>query len=167
MADPQTGVFWLLAAWVVVTASGVVFSRNIVHSALYLFLTLIGVAGIFLLLRAEFLAAVQLLLYAGAVAVLIVFAVMLVQREEMRRSNPASSTLVPGAVVSLLLFFSMLLLATRQVLVAASAIQEDQLWLLAQAFLESHILAFELSALLLLVAVVGVVLLAGGRGEDK
>src|SRR5688572_2615268 len=58
---------------------GVVYSRNLIHSALYLIVSLFGVSGLFVLLSAPFLAAVQVLVYIGAIAILIIFAVMLTQ----------------------------------------------------------------------------------------
>ena len=70
-------VFWILAAEIIITALMVVSLRNIFHCAIALIACLSGVAGIYILLHAEFLAAAQVLIYVGAVAVLMVFAVML------------------------------------------------------------------------------------------
>src|SRR5215210_1401402 len=73
----QTITFFLFAVLALGGALGVVLSRNLIHGALYLILSLFGVAGFFVLLSAPFLAAVQVLVYIGAIAILIIFAVML------------------------------------------------------------------------------------------
>lgn len=73
----QTIAFFLFTLFILGGALGVVTSRNLIHSALYLILSLFGVAGFFVLLSAPFLAAVQVLVYIGAIAILIIFAVML------------------------------------------------------------------------------------------
>lgn len=69
--------FFLIAAITVASGAGVVLSKNVVHAALFLIGTLLGVAGVFLLLSVEFLALVQVLIYAGAVTILLLFALML------------------------------------------------------------------------------------------
>lgn len=80
--------FVLLSGLVLGSALLVVTLKNLVHSVLWLIVTFIGVAGIFLLLNADFVAMVQVLVYAGAVCIMIAFGVMLVQRQDMENSNP-------------------------------------------------------------------------------
>jgi NADH:ubiquinone oxidoreductase subunit 6 (subunit J) len=75
--NAQTITFVLFSAFILGGGLGVVTTRNLIHGALYLILSLFGVAGIFVLLSAPFLAAVQVLVYIGAIAILIIFAVML------------------------------------------------------------------------------------------
>ncbi|MCX6835676.1 MAG: NADH-quinone oxidoreductase subunit J [candidate division Zixibacteria bacterium] len=87
MADPS-GVgfaFWVLATVIIVSGIMVVSLRNIFHCAMFLILCLSGVAGIFILLNAEFLAAAQVLIYVGAVAILMVFAIMLTSNLASKR----------------------------------------------------------------------------------
>src|SRR5881409_1747996 len=79
----EEGIFYLVAAVTVIGALGVVLARNVVHSALFLILALIAVAGIFILLSAEFLAIVQVLIYGGAVTILVLFAMMLTRVRDM------------------------------------------------------------------------------------
>ncbi len=74
-------IFYFLAAVTIIGALGVVLSPNVVHSALFLVLSFIGVAAIYFYIGAEFLGAVQLMVYSGAVAVLIVMAIMLTRRK--------------------------------------------------------------------------------------
>ena len=76
-------IFYFVAALTVLGALGVVLARNVVHSALFLILALLAVAGVFILLSAEFLAIVQVLIYGGAVTILILFAMMLTRVRDM------------------------------------------------------------------------------------
>jgi NADH:ubiquinone oxidoreductase subunit 6 (subunit J) len=77
LINAQSVAFIIFALFILGGALGVVTSRNLIHAALYLILSLFGVAGFFVLLSAPFLAAVQVLVYIGAIAILIIFAVML------------------------------------------------------------------------------------------
>src|SRR5712675_945862 len=94
--DPTTGavLFYIFAAMSVIAAISVVVSRNIVRTAVGLLFTLIGVAGLYFLLNAEFLAAVQLVVYAGGTLILIVFGVMLTSKSPFSRFTPK-----PGEIV--------------------------------------------------------------------
>ncbi|MCI0884477.1 MAG: NADH-quinone oxidoreductase subunit J, partial [Chloroflexi bacterium] len=73
----EEGLFYVIAAITVAGALGVVTARNVIHSALFLILALLGVAAVYVLLASEFLAIVQVLVYGGAVTILILFAMML------------------------------------------------------------------------------------------
>ena len=97
-------VWWLLAAVVLISAVWVVTLRNLFRAALSLGLTLLGVAGLFLLLEAEFLAFVQILVYVGAILTLVVFAIMLTARLQGSPASPPSRQIVPASVASLGLF---------------------------------------------------------------
>jgi|Deesub1362A_J573_1020465.scaffolds.fasta_scaffold00057_40 NADH-quinone oxidoreductase subunit J len=78
----ELGVFLVISAITVISSTLVLTSKEIFRSALSLALMLLGVAAIFIMLGAEFLAAIQILVYAGAIVILILFAIMLTQREE-------------------------------------------------------------------------------------
>lgn len=167
----STGVlaFWLLAAIIIASALAVVLLKNIVHSALFLVLTFVGVAGIYILLNAEFLAAVQVLVYAGAVAVLIVFAVMLTRRGDIRASNLFNSSSLAAGVVALALFIIITLATGRTTWMATSGgnLSESNVGAVADAFLGRFVIPFEVAAVLLLVAIVGAIILARGVREDR
>ena len=81
---PALFLFWILGAVVVIGAVGVIVMRQPVHSALFLLLSFVAMAGLFVLSRAEFLAAVQILVYAGGIMVLFLFVVMLVNPRTVR-----------------------------------------------------------------------------------
>ncbi|MDK2894442.1 MAG: hypothetical protein PWQ98_568 [Moorella sp. (in: firmicutes)] len=168
MPDTTALFFWLLAAIITASALAVVLLKNIVHSALYLVLTFAGVAGLYILLGAEFLAAVQLLVYAGAIAVLIVFAIMLTRRGDIRASNLFNVNYLAAAVVSLALFFIITLATARMSWVAGPGqAPAGNVGAIADAFLGPFAIPFEIAAVLLLVAMVGAILLARGGKQDQ
>ena len=109
MGDVSLSVaaFYVLAALAVVGGAGVAFSRNIVYSALSLMASFLGVAGLYVLLSADFLAAVQVILYVGGVLVLIIFAVMLTERLAERKLRAVNEqkgiALIVGVLLLLLL----------------------------------------------------------------
>lgn len=92
-------VFYLLAAIAIVGAGGVAFSRNIIYSALSLMVSFLGVAGLYVMLNADFVAGVQVLIYVGGVLVLTLFAVMLTaQIQEVEVSNRSVGR-IPALVI--------------------------------------------------------------------
>src|SRR5438132_14330570 len=101
--DLVTVIFWIIAVILVGSALLVVTQRNIVHSALALVLVFAMAAGIYLLLNAEFIAIVQILIYAGAVTILILFALMLTRTSNINlNSNPNNKQWWLGAIISAL-----------------------------------------------------------------
>lgn len=162
----SVAAFYLLAAVVLTAAAGVVFKRNLVHSALLLAVTFIGVAGLYILLAADFLAAVQLLVYNGAVAVIVVIGVMLTQKGDMKNSNPPNRMGRGLLVIVALLAAGMLtaVLATDWPVVAKQAPGETAA-AIAGLLLGEFAIAFEAAAVLLLAAMIGAIILARG-GEN-
>jgi NADH-quinone oxidoreductase subunit J len=137
------------------------FSRNPVTSAMCLVLTIISLAGLFVLLHAFFLAAVQVLVYAGAVMVLFLFVIMLLDlKEEERRKLKALG--IAGGVISvgaiLAIFLSSLFQAPLGA--AESPALEGGTVALGKLLFTEYLLPFEIVSVLLLVAIVGVVLLS-------
>ncbi len=172
MGDVTSGLIFLVFALLTVfSAYLVVSSRNIVHSALFLALTFVGVAALYVLMNADFLAAVQLLVYGGAVAILIVFGVMLTLRSgNAHNSNLDSRNALAGAIVSLLTFATLgLVVFTTEPwrktvdLTATGTTTGDISWLL----LTKYVVPFEVAAVLLLVAMVGAIILAKGVNDSK
>ena len=105
----QDVVFWLLTVVAVGSALGVVLIRDLFRAALLLVAVFIAVGGYFVLLNAEFLAVVQVLIYAGAIAVLIIFAVMLTR--DVQHGNPPNRLQVPAAVFAVLLLAALVVVA--------------------------------------------------------
>jgi NADH-quinone oxidoreductase subunit J len=98
--------FWILAVLSVGAALAVVFLRDVFRAALFLVFCFLAVAGIYIILSADFLAAVQVLVYIGAVAVLLIFAIMFTR--ETQRGNPSGRLKVPAAIVALVLLAAMI-----------------------------------------------------------
>jgi NADH-quinone oxidoreductase subunit J len=167
----QTGAFWYplafvcFAAGVILPGLLVVLSRNILHSALWLLPCLASVAGLFLLLGAELIAAIQILVYCGGIVVLVLFAVMMtrgVGDPDLRTMNHQS---LWGAIAAIGFAGVILHVLSRESWPVAAAPQADVTGRLADALLSPYVLAFEVSSVVLLVAMVGAILIARAEPE--
>ena len=160
-----TAVFYFLAALTVAAGLGVVFTTNVVHSALALMGALLGVAAMFVLLGADFIGVVQLLVYVGGILVLTLFAVMLTSRVDVRVSNRAVGRLPAAAVV--LVVLTAMTRAITQATWAAAAPQAPlpTVYGIGNEFLGKYVLPFEVASLVLLVALIGAVVVS--RKEVK
>lgn len=162
----HTLAFYLLAGITLAAATGVVFKRNLVHSAFLLSVTFLGVAGLYMTLEAEFLSAVQALVYSGAVAVLVVIGVMLTQRDDMSDSNPPNSMRAAGgaAAASVVGVLVWAVMATPWKTGKGSIVTVADI---GRRFLTDYAPPFEAVALLLLAAVIGaVVFFKGGKVQS-
>jgi len=151
-----TVLFYVIAGITVASAAMVAFSRNIIYSAFSLLGAFAGVAGIYVFLGADFVAAVQMLLYVGGILVVILFAVMLTHRiTDVQITNRAA-----GRIPALLLIgiFSLLVIQTiresswakaKEIVYAPTAAKIGDL------FLTDYLLPFELASLVLLAALIG------------
>jgi NADH-quinone oxidoreductase subunit J len=137
------------------------FSRNPVTSAMFLVLTIVSLAGLFVLLHAFFLAAVQVLVYAGAVMVLFLFVIMLLDvRAEERRKVKVLSVVGGLVAVGALLVIFLKSLAESPLPAQQTLTQPGGTVQLGQLLFTNYLLPFEIVSVLLLVAMVGVVLLS-------
>jgi NADH:ubiquinone oxidoreductase subunit 6 (subunit J) len=159
-------VFIVLTGVTLIGALGAVTSRNLFHAALFLVLSFIGVAGFYILLEAEFLAMVQLLVYVGAISILIIFAVMLSRRmmspDVKTRNEQWAWGLVAAVALFVILAFILLRVAWP---VADHSVSDTVMIELGEALLnpEQYLLVFEVASVLLLVALVGAVVIARER----
>jgi NADH:ubiquinone oxidoreductase subunit 6 (subunit J) len=165
------GVFAIIAATTILAALGVVFSRNIIHSALFLILAFLGVASIFFELGSGFLGLVQILVYAGAISVLIIFAIMLVMNvaaEKTNLPNPSFKAHLLGGVLAILLIITLggSIWFSKFSTSVGIPVVEDTVGALAELMLGQYVVAFEVAAVLLLLAVVGAIILARGVEEE-
>lgn len=165
----QEVTFWVLAAIMTFAAIRVVTSRNVIHAALYLVVTLLGAATVYVLLYAEFVAWVQVLVYVGAIVVLMLFGLMLT-RAEIGKSNFDNDQRLLAAVCAAAMFGVM-----SYVLVDAFEGQEIDLTRtegtstasVGEAIFSAYVLPFEVVSVLLLAALVGAVVIARrDTGED-
>ena len=148
--------FWALSALLVGSALAVVLTKNLFHSVLYLALALTGTSGIFLVLEAEFLAAVQLLLYAGGVITIVVFAIVVTERLVGERITQTSRRIVSGVVVAGGVLIGVLTFIARAPLPATRPpLVADVTQAIGQLLFSRFVLPFELLAVLFLAALLG------------
>ncbi len=152
--------FGLVAALVLVSAVWVVTLRNLFRAALSLGLVLLGIAGFFILLEADFLAFVQILVYVGAILTLVVFAIMLTAKLHDSPTASVSRQRIPAAAASLGLFI-ILVFATQSLAWPTSPSADPvPLATLGQQLVTTLILPFEVVSLVLLAALVGAITIA-------
>ena len=167
----ETVLFWVLSAITLVASVAMIVQRNPVHSALYLIVTLLCLAGLFLLLSAHFLAVIQIIVYAGAIMVLFLFVIMLL---DVRRTEATMSRVKwqkPLGFLLAILFFleTAVVLRSRGVegLTAAPIMPPTPDFgtapALGRALFATYVLPLELAAVLLFVALIGAIVLSKRR----
>ena len=152
--------FWVLAVISVSTALAVVLMRDVFRAALFLVLCFFSVAGIYVTLSADFLAGAQVLIYVGAIAVLIIFVIMLTR--ESRQGSPSGRLRLPAILIGLFFLITMLFVVLNTDWhVVAEPPAESATTAIAQALFseDGFVLAFEIAAALLLAAVIGAIAL--------
>jgi NADH-quinone oxidoreductase subunit J len=161
----QDCLFYLFAALTLLCGVLVIanpFTRNPVTSAMFLVLTIVSMAGLFVLLHAFFLAAVQILVYAGAVMVLFLFVIMLLdlKEEEHRRIKGGAAALAVIAATSMALLMIRVIKGSNVGAGLEAASVEGSTLDLGRKLFTNYALPFELISLVLLVAMIGAVLLS-------
>lgn len=157
--------FAALALVLVGSALAVVLSKNLFHAVLWLALALTGTAGVFLMLDAEFLAAVQLLLYAGGIITIVVFAIVVTERLVSERLTQTNMRIGGGALISAVLLGFIVSVVRRSPLPATRPeMPGDLTRMLGQAVLTRYVLPFELLAVLMLAGMLGAIYFA--RPDD-
>lgn len=155
--------FYIFSTLTLAAAILVIASRNPVTSAMFLIVTFLGMAALFVLLEAYFLAVIQVLVYAGAVVVLFLFIVMLLDVQAAARLRPRWLTAVASGLAGLLLVFGLATLLRRGGL-AATAIEGPGAGANLKAFgvelFTTYLLPMEVTGFLLLVAMIGVIVLS-------
>ena len=158
----------LCGGFAIVTSLLVIFARNTIHSALWMVASFFFVAVLYLLLRAEFIAILQIIVYAGAIMMFIIYAIMMLNiRQEEGQKAPIRKTKVIGVIALLVLFLELLVVAVNKGVLAMHGPITDQLLLkygrvavLSNFLFSDYLLAFELASILLTAGVVGAVVLA-------
>jgi len=152
--------FWILAVVAISAALSVVLLRNVFRAALSLILCFLAVAGIFVTLSADFLAAVQVLIYVGAIAVLIILAIMLTR--EVQRGSPSNKLRIPAFIVAVLFLgvVSFAMINTQWPVVGIPPQEPTTSALAGKLFGEGgFILPLEIVPILLLAAILGAIVL--------
>ena len=170
-------VFYVFAVIAVVSAVLVITRQNAVHSAMFLAATLLSVAGIFLSLRAEFLAGVQVIVYVGGILVLFVFVIMLVPTDRVLIERRYNRQLRIAVVVATLLAAEIVYGLYAGVSFSfpegdvPAAVEGNSQWV-GTVLYQNYLLPFEIASILLLVAIIGAVVLSkrsvvGGTGRSE
>ena len=157
-------IFYVVGAVTVLAAAGVVFSRNVVHAALFLMLALFTVAGVFVLLAAEFLAIVPVLVYGGAVTILILFAMMLTRVRDLPTATDG-----PQKPFAFLAAGAFAVASIAAIVSTDWPGQTDEVNVInfndiSESLFTTWAIPFEVASLLLMVALIGAIILA--RGEE-
>jgi NADH-quinone oxidoreductase subunit J len=175
-------IFFILAAITLTSAIVVVTVRNLFHAAMALMASFLGVAGIYVLLEAGFLAMAQLLVYIGAISILIIFAIMMTRRLMQTSENPRNSQAI-AALVGVVIAFAILvvvisrfypLMPDAETLFGAAlqvdpALIDSSVARMGRSFVsaDAYVLPFEIASVLLLAALVGSIIIAWPRrGEE-
>lgn len=159
----------IISLILIFSAIMVISARNIVHSAFYLGVTLLCTAVFFILLRAQYLAAVQVLVYIGAVVVLILFALMLTRTAVGKDTNISSKQTVFAAIVSFLLFAALSIVFNITNLGGLEDVSQINIISIkdfSNILFSKYTLPFEVASVLLLAALVGSVVLAARHRQD-
>ncbi|MPZ50046.1 MAG: NADH-quinone oxidoreductase subunit J [Dehalococcoidia bacterium] len=161
--------FYVLAGLTLLSALMVAMVRDLIHAVLFLILSFIGVAGLYVTLSADFVAVVQVLIYAGAISVLMLFAILLTPRSS--RDNSSVSYSAPISVVAGLIGATIVYVAlnTEWAKTADSSDSpfENTAAEIGKALLDPYVLPFEVASVLLVIAMIGaIILVRPGNEED-
>lgn len=177
MDDTGTVVaFWALAIMTIGSALMVGAVRNLIHAVIFLVLSFLGVAGLYITLSADFVGVVQILIYSGAIAILIIFAIVLTP--QAGRDNSETSMMVPGFIVAglvaVMLSYAAVETAWTKCGTAAGQLQcfpdgegfDGTAQAIGEILLDKYILPFEIAAALMLVAMLGAIIIVRPEGTE-
>ena len=164
-------IFCVLAAITLSTAFLTIFSRNPIHSALYLVVCFFSIAGHYLLLNSQFLAVVHIIVYSGAIMILFLFTIMLMNLNKENEVHKPRITRL-GAIVSFCLICLVLLavfINSKPIVGEYISTGEDyqSIKVLGKVLLNEYMVPFEFASILLLVAMIGTVLLSKKQKTEK
>lgn len=161
-------LFYIIAAVIIFTALKMVLSNNLVHSSLFMAATFMGIAMIYILLNADYLAIVQVMVYVGAISILFVFGVMLTKRANMEESNSFNRYKLYGAIAAAALFIVFIKTIIAVDFVPAEAVNtESTILAISSLLLDKYSIALEVSSISLLVATIGAIIIGKGVKESK
>ncbi len=157
----ELAVFIILSLVTLIPAVVVVTSKNIVRAALSLVPTFLGVTGLYIMLHAEFVAGIQILIYAGAITVLILFVIMLTEGGSGVRVRQSNEQVPLGAMAAVWLAFVVIVILSRTSWPAGPGTPPAySVVAVGNAFLTDYVLIFEVTSLVLLVSLVGAIVIA-------
>lgn len=157
----QSAVFYILSAIIVGSAILVVTLKNIFHSLLFLVLTFFSIAGIYVLLHAEFIAAVQVLIYVGAITVLLIFAIMMTAQIYSPVLRQTNEQVIPGLIIVVVLLITTLIVLGNTAWRVSEKLPETQsIVTIGKSLLTTYVLPFEVVSVVLITALIGAIIIA-------
>jgi NADH-quinone oxidoreductase subunit J len=162
--SPQLAIFVVLATLAVVGAINLIVQRHPIHSALSLIVVMVALAGLYLLMGAEFVAAVQIIVYGGAIMVLFIFVIMLLNAGAEERTNASKLAGIAGVPLAAVLLGFLAVAIARSHTPAQSGALADTRTISMQLF-QQFVYPFELTSFLILVAILGALVLAQRENE--
>tara|TARA_B110001454_G_scaffold194448_1_gene196012 strand:+ start:332 stop:844 length:513 start_codon:yes stop_codon:yes gene_type:complete len=154
-------LFYSIVFLVVLSAFWVVMSPNLVHSAVSLLFTFFGVAGLYVFLYADFIAASQVIIYVGGILVLIIFGVMLTNKiDDPKLSNQSRNQLLAGVFCLIMLLFQLQIIFSTDWYIGSFIIKESTVNDIGMLLLTTYLLPFEVVSVLLLAALIGAAMLS-------
>jgi NADH-quinone oxidoreductase subunit J len=161
----EAAVFWVFATLTLSSAAVVVLSRTLIYSAFALLFTFFGVAGLYVLLGADFLAATQLLIYVGGILVLLLFGVMLTHKIYDLDLRTETTQLAAGFIVAGGLFVILSAIALKTEWPGVARLPAPSTSGIGRLFLSDYLLPFEAASVLLLVALMGAAMIVRRRRD--
>jgi NADH-quinone oxidoreductase subunit J len=159
----SSAIFYVVAALIIFAALKMVFSANLMHSALFMAVTFACIAVIYILLNADYLAVVQVMVYVGAITVLFVFGVMLTKREYMDKDNQFNHYKLYGAIVAAAIFAVFAAnIFNAEFALSKAAPAVSTINAISSLLLNDYAIAFQAAGVLLLVSTVGAIVIGKG-----
>ncbi len=158
-----TTLFYILSAITLATAFLTIFSKNPIHSAIYLVLCFFSIAGHYLMFNAQFLAIVHIIVYSGAIMILMLFTIMLMNLNKEDEKNKPILSRIAAVIAFCLVAFVLLatfIKAQPQLEYVSSGKDFQSIKVLGQVLLNEYMVPFEFASVLLLVSMIGAVLLS-------
>lgn len=168
----EIAAFYGFSGLAIIAALFILFSRNLIYAAFALFLAFLGVAALYVLAGADFLAVTQIMVYVGGILVLLIFGIMLTQKADKEAISTTPNRVVVSMArqfwgflvgVSLFGFLSYVIVTSNFKMTGESNVSRSTLKTIGVELMTSHLLPFEIAAILLLVALVGAAYLALNR----
>ena len=167
MITPQIAIFLVLAAVIVAGAVSLILQRHPIHSALSLVVVMVALAGLYLLQGAEFVAAVQIIVYAGAIMVLFIFVIMLLNAGEEERTNMSRLARFVGVPLGVVFLVEVAYWIGRATLHLGTGPSETVSTRdLSTLLFREYVFPFELTSFLILIALLGALVLARREESD-
>ncbi len=167
-------VFWIISVSTIVAAIAVVQQKDLFRAALFLVVCFLGIAGLFVLMRAEFLAVIQLLIYVGAISVLIIFAILMTR--DVEEGNPTNRLWIPSAALAILFGATAIFVIVKtewrllefadfgvETSIRVGDVFANTIPWIARLLVRDFVLTFEMAGILLLAAIIGALVLVRER----